>query len=176
MRYGYRSLIALKSRLYEAPTRQAAMQDIATIEALENFLGKKLTAYYDPREIVIHHGLQVGAVCDDLAKLVKRGNPEAVSFACKIIVMDPRLPFGKIIKSNFARALKRQVSLITDIEKSGIVKKAIDLLNMEFCPRELEDYCKLLKRFDSKTLNTVVGAVNPINEKSKRLIANLANG
>jgi hypothetical protein len=152
------------------------MQDIATIEELENLLGKKLTVYYYPREIFIHHGLQVSAVCDELAKLVKRGHPEAVSFACKIIVMDPRLPFGKIIKSNFARALKRQVSLITDIEKSGIVKKAIDLLNMEFCPRELEDYCKLLKRFDSKTLNTVVGAVNPINEKSKRLIANLANG
>lgn len=152
------------------------MQDIATIEELENLLGKKLTVYYDPGEIVIHHGLQVSAVCDDLAKLVKRGNRPAVSLACKIITMDPKLPFGKIIKSNFARALKRQVSLITDIEKSGIVKKAIDLLNMEFCPRELEDYCKLLKRFDSKTLNTVVGAVNPINEKSKRLIANLANG
>lgn len=152
------------------------MQDIATMEALENFLGKKLTAYYDPGEIVIHHGLQVGAVCDDIAKLVKRGHPEAVSFACKIIIMDPRLPFGKIIKSNFARALKRHVSLITDIEKNGIVNKAIALLNMEFCPRELEDYCKLLKRFDNETLSTVVGVVNPINEKSKRLIAKLAKG
>ena len=152
------------------------MQDIATIEALENFLGKKLTAYYDPRETVIHHGLQVGAVCDDLAKLVKSGNPEAVSLACKIIIMDPRLPFGKIIKSNFARALKRHVSLITDIEKNGIVNKAIALLNMEFCPRELEDYCKLLKLFDNETVRIVLGAVTPINEKSKRLIANLANG
>lgn len=68
--------------------------------------------------------------------------------ACKLIGIefietDERFTFGKILKSNTARALRR--SILTEAEKERIRKRIIDMLLHGNVPHEFKQYFRLLK-------------------------------
>lgn len=54
------------------------------------------------------------------------------------------MPFGKRIKSGFARALRESVKLLSEMQRRALTTKTVALLELEFCPREAvssKNYC-----------------------------------
>ncbi len=86
------------------------------------------------------------------------------------------MPFGKVVKSGLARALRQRVALISSAEKDAIGTKTAELLSLDFCPREAEDYCRLVRKFGHATSMAVAGKACPINQKALRLQAYLTQG
>ncbi|MDO8064751.1 hypothetical protein [Janthinobacterium sp. SUN206] len=148
------------------------MIPIASLEALEEFLGEKL-APYDAGPPIAHPGLRLSQVCRQVALEIRNGNASAVRVAVQILTKDPGMPFGKLIKSGFARALKQRADLLSEMQRRGLIAKTVALLELEFCPRETEDYCKLIKKFDPGELLARIEDVRVTDAKSRMLLQSL---
>lgn len=147
------------------------MVHIETLENLEEFLDSKL-ALYEETPRIDHRGIRISRACDNIARHIKNGDREAARIGCQIIVRDPHLPFGKLIKSGIARALKQRIELMSPVERADLVHKTTELLSLQFCPRETEDYCKLIKKFGPAAVQNVISNARVADEKSKRLLIN----
>jgi len=64
----------------------------------------------------------------------------------------------------------QRIELVSAVERDALVGKTTELLSLQFCPRETEDYCKLIKRFGLAAAQNVIGNARVKNEKSKRLL------
>lgn len=148
------------------------MRHIATLEALADFLEADLSPY-DADHDVAHPGIRLDLAATQLARAVKKGERPAIAIAHRLIMLDPHLPFGKLIKSNVARALKQQTALLTEAEKLALADQTITLLCLPFCPREAEDYCRLVKRMGRRFVSRVVARSHPVNDKARALVAAL---
>lgn len=148
------------------------MRHIASLEALEELLGEKLDQF-DSEPPIAHPGGHLSHVCRQVALEIRKGNATAVRIACRVLIKDPGMPFGKLIKSGFARALKQDVTLLSEMQRHGLIAKTCELLSLEFCPRETEDYCKLIKRFGQAELLPRMDTVRATDDKSRRLLAHL---
>ena len=88
------------------------MQIVNNLEELEAVLRIDLSAYVT--EIpVTHAGIRLGCSMDKVAQAIRQGDRSAVIVCYQIIIHDLHLPFGKIIKSNFARVLKRHIDCLS---------------------------------------------------------------
>ncbi|MUI15872.1 hypothetical protein GJV26_25930 [Massilia dura] len=148
------------------------MERIATLENLEKFLEVDL-GRYEPKPRINHSSIRISQACGNIARSIKSGDRDAAKVGYKIIVRDPHLPFGKLIKSGIARALKQRVNLMSPMEKAGFVEKTSSLLNLPFCPRETEDYCKVVRKLGSAAMQLVIENTHARNEKSIRLLTYL---
>ena len=142
-------------------------------EELEAALGSELRRYY-PEERIDHGAIRVSSIFDTLRTAIKNRDPVAVNLGCTLIVADPRLPFGKLIKSGISRALRQRVDMVSVDNRLAIVQKTLELLGLPFAPREVEDYCKLVRAFDSEEWHHLLKDVNTKNEKAKSLLSYLA--
>ena len=140
-------------------------------ELLEMF-GPGLAAYF-PATVHDHPAIWAGEVFDVLKSAVASGAPQAISLACELIEKDPKLPFGKLVKSNLARALRKHNNKLTEPERRQVLGVTGRLLNQEYAPRELEDYCKLVKKFPQLEIADLLQTITPKNPKSERLRAYL---
>lgn len=141
-------------------------------ELLEMF-GPRLATYFPTTEHN-HPTVWVGDVFDVLKSAVASGDTRAISLACELIEKDPKLPFGKLVKSNLARALRKQNNKLTESERHQVLGATGRLLNMEYAPRELEDYCKLVKKFPQTEIANLLQTITPQNPKSERLMTYLS--
>ncbi|AQR69415.1 hypothetical protein BZG29_14530 [Janthinobacterium sp. LM6] len=148
------------------------MIPIASLEELEEFLGEKLQQF-DAGPPIAHPGLRLSHVCKQVALEIRNGNATAVRVAFLILTKDPGLPFGKRIKSGFARALRQRADLLSEMQRRGLTAKTVALLELEFCPRETEDYCKLIKKFDPAELPARIDDVRATDAKSRMLLQSL---
>jgi hypothetical protein len=148
------------------------MIPIASLEELEEFLGEKLDQF-DAGPPIAHPGLRLSQVCQQVALDIRNGNLDAVHIAFRILTEDPGMPFGKRIKSGFARGLKQSVELLSEMQRRGLIAKTCELLSLEFCPRETEDYCKLIKKFEQSGLLARMHAVRATDAKSRMLLERL---
>ncbi|SFG35026.1 hypothetical protein SAMN05518865_11137 [Duganella sp. CF458] len=145
------------------------MEYVETLENLETLLELKLMFYEEvPR--IDHPGIRIAHACENIARHIRSGDREAARIGCRIIVRDPHLPFGKIIKSGIARALRQRIDLVPELEQAGLVKRTTELLSLEFCPRETEDYCKLVKKIGPAAVHNVTNNARATDEKSQRLL------
>lgn len=148
------------------------MQIVNNLEELEAVLRIDLSGYV--MEIpVTHAGIRLGRAMDKVAQAIRQGDRSAVIVGYQIIIHDPHLPFGKIIKSNFARALKRHIDCLTMQEKMCLASKTAELLSLPFCPREVEDYCRLVKKMGHPVLDKVIAMARPGSEKARSLLVYL---
>lgn len=145
------------------------MVHIETLEGLERFLDLTL-ALYETVPRIDHPGIRISHVCENIARHIRSGDREAARIGCQLIVRDPHLPFGKLIKSGVARALRQRIELVPELERAGLVDRTIELLSLQFCPREAEDYCKLVKKFGPAAVQNVIDNARATDEKSKRLL------
>ncbi|WFR77089.1 hypothetical protein P9875_15300 [Janthinobacterium rivuli] len=148
------------------------MIPIASLEELEEFLGEKLDQFASGPPIA-HPGLRLSQVCKQVVLDIRNGNATAVRVACRVITEDLGMPFGKLIKSAFARALRRSADLLSEVQRRGLTAKTVALLELEFCPRETEDYCKLIKKFDPTELLARLDNVRATDAKSRMLLQSL---
>lgn len=148
------------------------MQHIGTLDELAILLQADLSGY-DMDSSIAHPGIRLDWALTQVAKAIKRGDRPAVILAYRLLMEDPRLPFGKLIKSNLARALKQRPELLTEHEKLDLSGKTAALLSLPYCPREVEDYCRLVKKMGGRFAETAVARARPGNEKAHSLVAYL---
>jgi hypothetical protein len=149
------------------------MQKIETLDGLQKYLGVELSDY-DSKPIIDHQGVRIGRVGHTIARAIRNGDGEAVKIGYSIIMKDPHLPFGKLIKSGIARAMKQRIDLLSATERLGLINKTCELLNLDFCPRETEDYCKLVRKLGESAKSAVLDTACAKNEKSRSLLSRLA--
>ena len=148
------------------------MMPVASLEELEEFLGEKLDQF-ERGPPMAHQGLRLSHVCKQVQLGILSNNASAVRIACWVITEDPSMPFGKCIKSDFARALRQRVHLLSRMQRRDLAAKTCALLALEFCPRETEDYCKLIKKFVPSELLPWIAEVRASDEKSRSLLERL---
>jgi hypothetical protein len=131
-------------------------------------LGERLCAYF-PETAVDHPSIWVGMVFQRLREAIRTGDRVAVSIACDLIEKDPKLPFGKLIKSGLSRQLRMSPQLLVASERAQVVSTTLRLLALPYAPRELEDYAKLLSKLPSDEYAERLALIEPINEKCSRV-------
>lgn len=148
------------------------MIPVANLEELEEFLGEKLEKF-EPGSLIAHQGIRLSQACKQVALEIRNGNATAVRIAFLILTKDPGMPFGKLIKSGFARVLKQRINLLSAMQRRGLIAKTCELLELAYCPRETEDYCKLIKKIGQAELLPQLHAVRATDAKSRLLLERL---
>jgi hypothetical protein len=91
---------------------------------------------------------------------IEAGDPACVRIGIEFIEEDAKFPFGKILKSNTARALRR--TMLTDEQQRRIRRRVFALLRAGNVPHEYREYAKLVRKigFDASEVPDV-DAANP---------------
>ncbi len=96
-----------------------------------------------PREHVERHKRWVYSVMEAVIEGIERGDKASIALGMDFIEEDARFPFGKILKSNTARALRR-ASLTTE-QVLRVRRRVTNLLIAGQVPHEFREYAKLLR-------------------------------
>ena len=80
----------------------------------------------------------------EVIKGIERGDLACIALGVEFVEEDARFSFGRIIKSNAARALRR--SALTLEQQERIRKRVAHMLVAEHVPREYREYAKLLRK------------------------------
>jgi hypothetical protein len=83
-------------------------------------------------------------VMENIIAGIEAGDPACVVIGIEFIEQDASFPFGKILKSNTARALRR--ASITEAQQHRIRRRVLDMLRRGAVPHEFKEYAKLLKK------------------------------
>jgi hypothetical protein len=74
---------------------------------------------------------------------IKGGDAACVELGVELIESDQRMPFGMILKSNAAKALRR--SRLTPGQQERVRERVVGMLLAGHVPREYKEYAKLLR-------------------------------
>ena len=74
---------------------------------------------------------------------IEAGDPACVELGIEFIEEDQKFPFGKMLKSNTARALRRASLRAEQVER--VRKRVIGMLIAGHVPHEFREYAKLLR-------------------------------
>lgn len=83
-------------------------------------------------------------VMDEVLKGIEGGDRTCIELGVEFIEEDARFPFGRILKSNTARALRR--SILTSEQQERVRKRVAHMLVAEHVPHEYREYAKLLRK------------------------------
>jgi hypothetical protein len=83
-------------------------------------------------------------VMDRVIEGIEGGDPACVELGVEFIEEDALFPFGRVLKSNTARALRR--ASLTDEQKERIRKRVVEMLGTRYLPREYRQYAKLARK------------------------------
>lgn len=91
---------------------------------------------------------------------IEAGDGACVRLGIEFIEEDTKFKFGKILKSNTVRALRR--ASLSDEQKKRIRRRVFGLLQAGHVPHEYREYAKLVRKigFDVSEVPDVV-ALNP---------------
>jgi len=81
---------------------------------------------------------------------IEKRDLACIEIGIELIEDSDSMPFGMILKSNAARALRRSADLLTEEQRSRIRERVADMLIAEYMPREFLQYVKLLRAIDSE--------------------------
>jgi hypothetical protein len=84
------------------------------------------------------------SVMDRVIEGIEHGDPACAELGIEFIEEDRTFAFGRILKSNTARALRR--TLLTDEQKERIRKRVVEMLGRQYLPREYRQYAKLARK------------------------------
>lgn len=88
--------------------------------------------------------LWVYPVMDEVIEGIKANDPACVRIGIEFIEEDRSFAFGRILKSNTARALRR--ATLTEEQCERIRRRVFSMLRAGYVPREFRDYAKLVKK------------------------------
>jgi hypothetical protein len=97
-----------------------------------------------PTEHEEHSRHWIYSVMFQVVEGIEKGDEACIAIGVEFIEEDERFSFGRIIKSNTARALRRADLTSEQIER--IRKRIVHMLITERVPREYHEYAKLLRK------------------------------
>jgi hypothetical protein len=74
---------------------------------------------------------------------VEAGDPACIRIGLEFIEEDAKFPFGKVLKANTARALRR--ASLTESQKQRVRRRVFSLLRAGHVPHEFREYAKLVR-------------------------------
>jgi len=80
-------------------------------------------------------------VMNRVIECIEKGDPACADIGIEFIEESASFPFGMILKSNTARALRRVP--LTDEQKERIRRRVVEMLCEGYLPREYRQYAKL---------------------------------
>ena len=88
---------------------------------------------------------------------IEAGDPACVRLGIEFIEEDAKFTFGKILKSNTARALRR--ASLSDEQRGRVRRRVFSMLRAGHLPHEFREYAKLVKKigFEAADLGDVPG-------------------
>jgi hypothetical protein len=99
---------------------------------------------------------------DRIIEGIESGDPACAELGVEFIEQDGSFAFGRILKSNVARALRR--ASLTDGQKERIRKRVVEMLGAGYLPREYRQYAKLARKIGlGSWLSQVEGQANMAN-------------
>ncbi len=75
---------------------------------------------------------------------IEQGDPACAEIGIEFIEESTSFPFGQILKSNTARALRR--ATLTSEQQERIRKRVVEMLCTGYLPREYRQYAKLARK------------------------------
>lgn len=109
-------------------------------------------------------------VMDQVIKGIERGDAACRQIGIEFLEEDKKFTFGKVLKSNTARALRR--AQLSDSEKERIRKRIISMLLTGNVPHEYKEYAKLLKKIG---LGSYLDTVQQQVDRSNRYVMKYYN-
>jgi hypothetical protein len=76
---------------------------------------------------------------------IEKHDPACIELGIELIEDSVSMPFGMILKSNAARALRRSAKFLTEDQRERIRKRVSQMLISEYMPREFLQYVKLAR-------------------------------
>ena len=83
-------------------------------------------------------------VMDKVIEGIEAGDAACIQLGIEFIEEDTKFPFGKILKSKTARALRH--ASLSDEQKQRIRRRVFGLLRAEHVPHEYREYAKLVRK------------------------------
>ena len=83
---------------------------------------------------------------DAVIEGIKKRDPACVEIGIELIEESASMPFGMILKSNTARALRQVDDMLTESQRSRIRNRVADMLVAGYMPREFVQYVKLARK------------------------------
>ncbi|HEX8915839.1 MAG TPA: hypothetical protein VF796_26020 [Humisphaera sp.] len=129
-----------------------------------------------PREYTHRDRRSVYPVMERVIEGIEAGDPACVELGVEFVEEDAKQPFGKILKSNTARALRRAV--LTDRQRRRIRRRVLGMLRAGHVPHEFAEYAKLVKRvgFTPADLGDVPGTSDRVARFRRYLAAAARDG
>ena len=81
---------------------------------------------------------------------IEKQDPACIELGIELIEDNDPMPFGKILKSNAARGLRRSADKLTEDQRRRIRKRVGDMLITQYMPREFVQYVKLARTINFK--------------------------
>lgn len=85
-------------------------------------------------------------IMDKVIECIERKYLACIEIGVEFIEESGSFPFGKILKYNTARALRRTSDSLTDEQKERIRKRVAEMLCTGYLPREFRQYAKLARK------------------------------
>lgn len=103
----------------------------------------------DPRDLSPGESTENGRrrvypVMHEVIKGIEAGDPGCIEIGLEFIEEDAKFPFGKTLKSNTARALRR--ADLSEPQKRRVRRRVFGLLGAGHIPHEYREYAKLLRK------------------------------
>lgn len=84
-------------------------------------------------------------VMDRIIEGIASNDPACIEIGVEFIEESRSFPFGKILKSNTARALRRASASMTEDQKERVRKRIAEMLCTGYLPREFRQYARLAR-------------------------------
>ncbi len=117
-----------------------------------------------PREHTDGRRCWVYPVMDQVIAGIDAGDRACIQLGVEFIEEDATFPFGRVLKSNTARALRR--APLSEAQKHRIRRRVFGLLEAGRIAREYREYAKLVRKIGFKAAD--VPPVDPLNPHAVR--------
>jgi hypothetical protein len=134
-------------------TREAILARYARYAADMGVIPRDLS----PKESTERGRRRVWPVMEKVIEGIEAGDTACVRLGIEFIEEDAKFAFGRILKSNTARALRR--APLTDEQRARIRRRVLGMLRAGKVPHEFREYAKLVKKigFEATDLGEVPG-------------------
>lgn len=103
-------------------------------------------------------------VMEKVIEGIEAEDPTCLRLGIEFIEEDAKFPFGRILKSNTARALRR--AALTDEQRQRIRQRVLAMLRAGNVPHEFREYAKLVKKIGLR--QSEMGEVPGTSERVSR--------
>lgn len=94
-----------------------------------------------------HPALYANTTICRLCGAIRQEDPRAIKLALTLLRDDPRMPFGRTLKSQIARAFKSIASSLSADQRDQIIRYRDKLLALDHPPRETAEFDRVVRSF-----------------------------